>query len=369
MAGYAAQDLFAPLYIREVVSRVNPALTTLSRLFGFDVGGSNREQQSGRNFAFDYFDHTREVASGRAPDAASAAIKPQLAGTVQGVFPRSAEMMQLRYEKIFNRRSVGGPTSELDKGGMDWITRQQNYMGERFANIIEFQTAAMLRGSYVFVQDGDKLKHDFSGTGITVDFKIPAGNLSSLNMLGGGNIISALWSNTGTDIPAQIFAINQAMQQLAGFPLKHIVLNSVTWQYVMNNTKVQAQSGTANTPLTEIKQDNEGNFTASMRFAPWIKFHIIDHGLVVGTGAGTYTKLLPDNKVAFLPDPSPLWCGYLDGSEYVTDGPQATTATEQFGFYSYGYPVHDPAAFNMHMLLNGIPALKVRNAIAFGTVG
>jgi hypothetical protein len=89
-------------------------------------------------------------------------------GSVAGTFPRSAENIPLLDEDLLNRRRLGGPTSRLDSMGEAYLTRQEVYLAQRFANLIEFQTASMLRGSYTFAQDGDDLRHGFSGGETTV---------------------------------------------------------------------------------------------------------------------------------------------------------------------------------------------------------
>lgn len=366
--GRSVSDILAPKQILKVVSRVKPALTTLSSLFGFNIGGSNRVQFGGRHFFYDVFNRSRAVAGGRAPGQASDLITPQKVGEVIGVFPRAAETMALTYEDIHNRRRIGGPVNELDSAGERYITRQEMYLGERFANLIEFQTAAMLRGSYVFVQNGDRLHHDFTGSGTTINFRIPSGNLDQLNMLGGGNLIAASWATASTDIPAHLFNINSAMIQLTGYALKHCFCKSDVWQYVLNNTKVAAQGGTSNVVFERIAQDADGNFTAVLRSIPWLQWHIIEHGLEVGT-SGTYTDLIEDDHIAFAPDPSPEWCEYLEGSEIVVEGPGVGAAKgEQFGFYPYAYPMHDPAGWNLAAVHNGMPALYVPAAIAYADV-
>src|SRR5437660_731854 len=77
----------------------------------------------------------------------------------------------------------------------------------------------------------------------TIGYGVPAGNLTQLNMLGSGNLLNADWATAGTDIPAQLHAINAAMIQLTGLGLAHVVLTSTGWQYIVNNTKVQNQGG------------------------------------------------------------------------------------------------------------------------------
>lgn len=364
--GRSVAEILAAKQILKVVSRVKPALTALSTMFGFNIGGSNRIQFGGRQFFYDVFSRTRDVAGARNPGQQSAFIKPQKVGEVLGVFPRAAETIKLLDEDIYNRRRVGGPVSELDSLGESYITRQEMYLAERFANMIEFQTAAMLRGSYSYSQDGDNLYHAFSGGSRTIDFKIPAGNKGGLDMLGGGNLIAASWATSSTDIPAHLMNINEAMQELTGYPLRNIVCKADVWGYVINNTKVAAQGGTANVVFERIQQDENGNFIAVLRALPWIKWHIMGHGLNLGS-SNAYTQLIEDDYFFGFPDPSPEWCQYIEGSEIVTEGPGVGAPRgEQFGFYPYAYPMHDPSGWNLTAVFNGIPALYVPQAVVYG---
>ena len=325
-------------------------------------------RQSGRNFSYDIFNITRKVATGRVPAQALSTTKPQGVKNVSAAFPRAAEKIQLLDEELLNRRRIGGPNCGLDQGGEVFLTRQEAYLAQRFANLIEFQTAAMLRGSYSYDNDGDLLRHGFSGGDTTVDFRIPAGNLTQLNMLGGGNILDADWATAATDIPAHLHEINAAMIQLTGFGLAHVILTSVGWQTIVNNTKVQAQGGSGERAFESLQRVSSGEFTATLRALPWLTFHVIDYGLEVWNGTTeTFTKLVEDNHAAFLPEPSPRWVQYLEGSEFVTEGPNGSKH-ERFGFHAYAYPTHDPSGWDLCAVLNGIPALYTPQALAYGLI-
>ena len=206
-----------------------------------------------------------------------------------------------------------------------YITRQEVYLAQRFSNLIEFQTAAMFRGSYSYTADGDDLRHGFSGGETTIDFNIPAGNLGQLDMLGDGDMLDADWATASTDIPRHLQEINAAMIQLTGLGLAHVVLTGVGWQYILNNTKVQTQGGSANVVFQSLERASSGEFTAVLRAVPWITFHIVDYGLDIWDGSGeAFTKLIADDHAVFLPEPSPRWAQYLEGSEIVTEGPRRT---------------------------------------------
>jgi hypothetical protein len=361
-------QLLAPQTVRKAISQLELPGTSLSNLFGWGLGGTNSTRQSGRNFAYDVFNHTRKIASGRVPGQASGRPKAQKLGHVKATFPRAAESIELLDENLLNQRAIGGRDTSLDQMGEVFLSRQEAYLAQRFANLIEFQTAAMIRGSYSYDGDGDDLRHGFSGGQTTIDFKIPSGNLAQLDMLGGGNILDADWATDTTDIPGHLHQINAAMIQLTGLGIAHVVVTSTGWQYLLTNTKVQDQGGADNTPFESVTRAAAGEFTAKLRCVPWLTFHVLDYGLEIWNGTTeTFTKLIEDNHAAFLPEPSPSWVQYLEGSEIVTEGPGGAKH-ERFGFHAWSYPVHDPSGWMLSAVLNDIPALYTPQAIAYGLI-
>ena len=135
-------------------------------------------------------------------------------------------------------------------------------------------------------------------------------------MLGGGNILDADWATAATDIPAHLHDINAAMIQLTGMGLAHVILTSVGWQKIVNNTKVQDQGGSSGPVFESLRRVSAGEFTAMLRGLPWLTFHVIDYGLEIYNGSTeTFTKLIDDDHAAFLPEPGPRWVQYLEGSE------------------------------------------------------
>lgn len=360
--------VLAPKTILQAISQMDLPGTSLQNLFGWGLQGANRQQQSGRNFAFDVIDHTRKIATARVPGQSASRQKPQRVKSTSGTFPRSAETISLLDEDLLNRRRIGGDVDELDSFGETYLTRQEAYLGQRFANLIEFQTAAMIRGSYSYASDGDDLLHGFSGGEETIDYQRPAGNSGQLDMLGDGEILNATWANAATDIPGQLAKINAAMVQLTGLGLAHIVLTSQGWQHVINNTKVQALGGSANVVYESVVRKNAGEFTASVRALPWITFHVIDYGLEIYNGtAEVFERLIEDDHAAFLPAPSPRWTQYLEGSEVVTEGPGGAKS-EVYGFYPFSYPTHDPSGWDLCAVFNGLPALYLPSALAYGQI-
>lgn len=389
--GYAANQLLAPLSILKTISRINLPGTSLSQLMGWNVGNGpipgalfqeGNEGEGGnltprgnfmdhdlRSGQYDIFDYTRKVASATTPGASTTLIEPQAVGAVQFTIPRTAERMILLDEKIHNQRQLGAGPTQIDRGGEKYISAQERYMAARIANMIEFQTAAMLRGSYSFTVLGNRLVHAFSGGSVTINYQRPAGNLTKLDMLGAGDILAASWENAGTDIPLHLFKINEAMTRLTGNPLKHVVITSTGWNHVVNNTKVHTQGGSSQIVFDTIRHDNAGEFTAVLRSIPWVTWHIVDYSLQLETAEGTFTetKLIEDDHAVFLPEINDTWATYIRGGEWVTEGPNGVKEFRN-GFYPYSCPANDPSGWNLACIHNGFPANPVPKAIAYGLI-
>ena len=366
--GVPTSQVLAPKTILKAVSQIQLPGTSLQRLFGWGMGGKNVARQSGRNFSYDVMKATHSIAVARLPAQSASRQAPQRVSNVTGTFPRAAEAIPLLDEDLLNRRALGRSVDELDHDGETYITRQEVVLAQRFANLVEFQTAALLRGSYAYLNDGDQLRHAFSGTGATIGFQVPVGNQGDLDMLGEGAILDTLWSDTDADIPQQLHNINVAMVRLTGMGLAHVVLTSTGWRHVLENSKVQAQGGSANVAWESMKRVGAGEFTAVLRAIPWVTFHVIDYGLSVWNGTSElFEKLIEDDHAAFFPEPSPRWVQYLEGSEIVTEGPGGPR-NEQFGFYPYSYPTHDPSGWELCAVFNGLPALYLPDAMAYGKI-
>ena len=366
--GLSVSQVLAPKTIIKAVQQLNLPGTTLQRLFGWHFSGTNKIQQSGRNYSYDIIEGSRRIATGLSPRQASTRQAQQKITTSSGTFPRSAETISLFDEDLLNRRAIGGPSDELDARGETFVTRQEAYLAQRFANLIEFQTAAMLRGSYVYQEEGDELRHGFTGDGTEVTFRVPDGNKEQLDMLGGGNILNADWSNAATDIPKHLHQINAAMVRLTGLGLAHVALTSVGWQYLVNNTKVQAQGGSANVVFDSLQRVGAGEFSVVLRAMPWITFHVIDYGLETWNGTThVFEKLVEDTHAAFFPEPSRRWVQFIEGSEIVTEGPNGPKS-ERFGFHPFAYSTHDPSGWQLSAVFNGLPALYTPAAMAYGQI-
>ncbi len=384
MAGYDIRELMAAKVILRGITRRKVPNTTLSSIMGwgladrsppvFDADAetnipvANTVDYPTRTGTYDVIDETAKVAEASVPGAASTPIAPQKIGVVNFTLPRSKEVLPLGFERLNQLRAFGQDVNAVDSQGFRYIQTQQNYVAKRFSNLLEFQTAAMMRGSYYFTQEGDQLLQSFTGGEIKVDFQVPGSNLNKLAMETDGDIIDFSWDAAGTDIPGQLFKINAAFVAMTGRGLRHAIMNNVTYQSLINNAAIHAQGGTANVVFSSISQEGPGNFTVQLRSMPWLIIHIVDYQFDLWNGtAYASTKLIADNQAVFMPDVDSDWAQYINGYESIVEGPNGVERNE-YGFFTYAYPEHNPAAWMMNAGMNGMPGLYNPKCIAYGSV-
>ena len=386
-------SLLAPAVINGVVSEMKVNNTRLQNFFGGGSGGRNIKRVSGRQFAWDVFDHTRTVATARLPGTPPARVSEKPIAIVQGRFPRVHEAIPLLYEQVHNQRRIGGVPSDLDLLGKDYISEQELRLKQKVTNHREFQFAAMLRGAYQYSQVGDDLLPAFNaGTGIaTINYQVPQGNLGTLDATGDGAIIGTnYWGAAGTPtiaapIITQLYSIDTAMQKLTGLRFSNAMCTAQTWGYIQANTSVIASSGTANKVFERLEQADgtTEDFTAVLTGVPWVKWHVISEYLYLPTSAladsdrdnpgsygapsaGTQSMISPLQCI-FLPTVSSDWVQYWEGSEVVVEW-IGREPHEEFGEYYYATPTANPAGYELISLLNGIPALKNPKAFFNGSI-
>jgi hypothetical protein len=375
--GITLQQLTQRPRVIDLFSRVKTPPSLLSQFLGFTDAkgnrGSNVMPVGGRNFQYDIMDRERGLAQMRAPGTPAATGDLTPVGEMHGTFPRVHEKLPIGYERIFRGRPLGMDWSApLDVMGMRYIDQQVTNFKQKFVNTREFMASRMLRGSFQIKKAGDDQYPVDTGGSITVNYQVPAGNKSQLNMLGAGNCISATWATVGTDIIGDVNKINAAFEVLHGFPLRHMWMTSVMWANLTNNTGIKAAAGTANVAWTEYniiegETTVDGRpvnaFTARLKAFPWIEIHIYDGGMMVD---GTFTKTIPDTVVIFTPDPDPQWVELLEGSEPASQQDGAPIF-EAMGMEFWSANFANPPRIEYYGIDNSIPALRIPTCVAYGT--
>jgi len=373
------QQLLAPQVILEsITSRIKQPGDALQRFLGMSLAGGPAVLDNSmymRYAAYDIFDSIQDIATFRMPGTGPATRARQGVGQVPVTIPRMHEKVPLMYEELGNLRPLGKTSGNIDTGGRDYITRQETILKQYFQNAREFLCASLLRGAFTLTQSNENWVADYSGGEISIDYQIPSGNKSQLNMLAAGSIIAISWDNTAS---AQIFenllAINSAYWSLHGWPLEHIWCDSVMWGYVTANTGIKARSGTSNVVFDEFKRvsnydDQErarDGFEAKLKCLPMISWHVYDGGTKVGTSS-TFTKFVPSTAIAGLPTPQPQLYQLLVGGEYVVEQ-DGMPATVKRGLNFWPKYTSEPSRVEIVGLDNAIPISRVPKSQIYGTV-
>lgn len=370
------QELLAPQVIFEsITNRVKKVGDRLQRFWNVQLGSSNKEEIPGRVGSYDIFDSVRTAASIRAPGAGPARVAPQAVHQQTVTCMRIHEAMPLSYDRIYPLRTMGKPSTSIDQGGKDYIARQEEVLRTKFANTREWLIAGMMRGGCSITITGEKWEPVMSGGTVDVSWQVPASNKTTLDMTGGGAIITNLWSDTSNaDIFSNVMAVDSAFWQQHGYPLKHIWLNGACWAYVTDNAGLKARSGSSNVVFeswTGMGRKNDGDTTddeyqAQIKCLPDITWHIYNGGLELN---GTFTKFFPDTgagSTVFCPEPNDMMVSSIVGTEYVAenevDPPKPVTGP-------YFWPMYhrEPARVEIVGLDNWFPALRIPKVLAVGT--
>lgn len=365
-----------------IVSRVAAPGDVLQRILGVQIGGPNITQVPGRAYSYDIFDFSRDAAIGRRPGVGPSVVAPVPVAKQNQTISRQYEKLPLMYETLHNLRAIGENAGVRDTMGKRYIEKQAVEMKRRANNFRELWAAALLtKGLLYFRYDADDLIPTLTapnGTttfGDTLDFLVPSGNKSKLDMLGGGDIIGVSWDDVAAPIPNDLFQINEAFMALTGQMLAKVILPSPVWLNVLKNTDVRNLAGSANRPFAQFEVVSEGPGTnesgvktslmiARLPFCPWIEWHVYDGFLNVD---GTLTRLLPVTQATFMIEPDGSWLKGIEGSEPVKRNP-LDPATEWFGFGSWIREWDEPARYELHSLQNFLIELNRPKGIAIGTV-
>ena len=254
-------------------------------------------------------------------------------------------------------------------------------MTQRFRNSREFMISRMLRGGFGVLQTGESWVPVEKGAGtFDVDYNLPSEHLEQLDLGTGSDIIDAGWQTASTDVVAQILNINKAFERLHGRPLRHIWINSTTFEMLLGNTSLQNVAGTAyrifdSLTARQMKSDDgipDSGFDVVFRGLPLQTFHIYDGVLNVNQTVDSDTAansslFIPDNHAIFMPDPRPDWVGYINSSEFVKENIM-DNGKQVYGFHSWTTNVIDPAGVELKMIDNGLPVLYVPKCLAYGEV-
>ena len=373
------QEILDPIVLTQVISQQMAAERWILQFMGFEPGGFNTANFGhGRTGSYQIFNNTRKSGKLRAPGTAAARSSRQSVGVVPFVYPRMHDSIGLLAEEIHNIAQIGDPRMR-DIAGANYIQRQTRYLAQKAANHRALMTVGMLRDSLYVIEDGDDWRLSLTSTSnlFQINFNMPAGNKSQLDMLGAGDIITTSWDNPAADIPLHLSNIDAAFQELYGGRLENIICPGNVWQQVIKNDHVSSQAGIANAPFRRFERvvgtrEDGSPINASVgeiAARPGLLWYITDEGLEIGAeGSEAFVKYVADNNAMFLPDVRSTGIfSMMEGSEPIAevDGGPETVKT---GFAAWSTKESNPTVTNLFALDNVLPVNHIPNSNAYGTV-
>lgn len=373
MAAYL--DILRPQVLTKVVRQVVASADPILNFMGFQPGGSNEINEGhGREGLYHIYDDSRKVAKMRAPGAPAGRSAKQQMKAVPFVYPRMHDSVSLLAEYFHNLGKIDDPVTR-DEAGRGMIMRQTKSLMSRAANFRIAMTVGMLRDTLYVQQDGDDWHPNYTSTSSLwqVNYRCPSGNKTQLNMtdrdgtsVHGASIIDVSWASPGANIPLHFAKINQARSAQGVGPVKHVLLNSIVWQYVIANDYLTSQAGIANAPFTTYQREAgtrpDGSplheYTGQFNALPGVTFHITDEGLELwnaATSAYAFTKHFPDTMAVFMGDPMATdKYSLYQGSEPIAEydgGPESV----RVGLSSWTKKTSNPTATEIYVLDNCLP--------------
>jgi len=373
----ALQSLLSPQVLTKVISQKAKTSDWLINLMGLGPGGKNEVYEGhGRQGAFNIFDHTRKVALGRAPGTAAGRSAGNPMGQTLFTYPRMHDSLSLPAEILHNLSKISDPAVR-DKSGADMIARQTDYLGEKSANWRKAMLIGMLRDSLYYTVDGDDVKFSYS-SGIQINFQMPAGNKTKLDMLGEGDIIGTSWSNADCDIPDHLGKINRAFQRLCGGRLAGALITHQIFNYIRRNNVVQEEHGTSMPPYLRYEvldvevspgKTMKNVLIVELRSFPGCTFYVTDEVIDLGyDSTESLQPIVPDNKGIFFgfePGDPVVQC--YQGSEPIAEYDGAPE-NEKIGFAAWSVKRSNPTATELFTLDNALIVNHIPKALAVGTL-
>lgn len=372
MASYL--DILRPQVLTKVVAQVVASADAVLNFLGMQPGGSNEVYQGhGREGLYHVYDDSRQTALGRAPGTPAGRSAKQVMKQIPFVYPRMHDSISLLAEFFHNIGKIDDPTTR-DEAGKGMIMRQTKTLSQKAANWRLAMAVGMLKDSLYFYQDGDNWLPTYTSTSalFQVNYRVPSGNKSQLNMtdragtsVHGASIIDVSWASPGANITQHFAKINAARAVQGVGPVKHVLCNSIMWNYLINNDYLASFAGTSNPPFTTYQRQAgtrpDGSplheYVGTFNSLPGVTFHITDEGLELWDGATSafvFSKHFSDTTAVFMGEPTNEKYSWYQGSEPIAEydgGPKTT----RVGLSSWSKECANPTATEVYVLDNGLP--------------
>lgn len=254
--------------------------------------------------------------------------------------------------------------------GQQEIARKTGEFKQTFSNLRVAVVMSMLtQGKVYFDVDGNLLPNS-SNAVTTIDYGIPSGNRTTLNVGGWGTIISAKWSAAATNIHTQIQALRKAARKLTGYPIAYAFYGANVLDYIWSNTKLK-EIINRQTPLKDGFAAGEiPDGFLRLKWRPIYEAFYQDQD-------GNYQDLADDDTVIFTPEPSVDWYEFIEGTYPIPNNVGAVVSDSsaalgnvsiETGMFSYATVTSDPVGIKQVAGDTFLPIIKVPNSVFIGTV-
>lgn len=261
-----------------------------------------------------------------------------------------------------------------DELGKEQAEYQSQEFKQHFANLRIALTAQALFSGIVYIDSNGNMQPGASGSSYNVNYGVPAGNQNQLNVLGTGNIISASWATTTTNIVTQLINLRTAAGKLTGYPIEVAFYGDNIPEYIGANATAQ-QYLKLNPPMNQaFINDNSAVPNGFGGVKRWIHAG----NMFYDDKNGTHQNLLGANQVIFCPPHSPEWFDTFEGSFPMpqsvlpvmggTTGTVLDNVVAEYGMFSYGMLGLNPPTVEQFAGDTFLPILKVPSAVFQATV-
>lgn len=254
--------------------------------------------------------------------------------------------------------------------GMQEVDRQTGQFFRKLRDLrVSTVASALALGAIYFDGDGNLLPSS-SGAKLSIDFGVPAGNKTQLDILGDGSIIDASWATAGTDIVGQCTEIKRSMLKKSGWQPTTAFYGANIPGYLSTNTSFTSIIRSNPAVADSFKRGVIPPDTAGLNWVPGGDAFYVD-------ADGTIQSWIGDDTVVFAPDPSPDWWQFLEGTYPVpTDlGAITETAIQQMGsiqevagFFSYCKVLDNPVTIQQFAGDTFLPLIASPYAVAIADV-
>lgn len=315
-------------------------------------------------------DGNRDVATIVSQDSPAQRIGHQNLKSRSATMLRSFESQRFNANKLRNLIDPTTPDARRDEMGKAFVTRNAEWFKKRQENLIQSAIQMMALKFALYFDAAGNLLPSSSGATVSVDPAIPAGQLTTLDILGSGAILGTSWATDSTDIMGNLFDIRDQMRQLGGWEMKYafhgknvpkfIGANAVAKEYINQTPALATQRYT-------------GNQIVPNGFCDYIWVNVGD-AFFIDSG-GTVRKMIDDDDIVFTPEPSAEWWKNMVGSEMVPNGTLNIgqtveevlgDLTEVYGSFAYAAREHNPVSIDLFSGINFLPVIAATKAVCRG---